>query len=66
MYAGASILLIFTPFALGSWVAFPLPWLLILVIAFRLLDEEKFLLKNLSGYEAYRQKVRYHLIPLIW
>jgi protein-S-isoprenylcysteine O-methyltransferase Ste14 len=66
MYAGASLLLIFTPFALGSWVTFPLPLLLILVIAFRLLDEEKFLLRNLSGYEAYRQKVRYRLIPFIW
>jgi protein-S-isoprenylcysteine O-methyltransferase Ste14 len=66
MYAGASLLLIFTPFALGSWVAFPLPLLLILVIAFRSLEEEKFLLKNLSGYEAYCQKVRYRLIPFIW
>ena len=66
MYAGASILLIFTPFALGSWVSFPLPLLLIVVIALRSLEEEKFLLKNLSGYEAYRQKVRYRLIPFIW
>jgi protein-S-isoprenylcysteine O-methyltransferase Ste14 len=66
MYAGASLLLIFTPLALGSWVALPFPLPLILVVVVRLLEEEKFLLTHLSGYEAYCQKVRYHLIPFIW
>jgi protein-S-isoprenylcysteine O-methyltransferase Ste14 len=66
MYAGAIPLLIFTPLALGSWIAVPFAVPLILVIAARLLAEEKFLDKNLSGYPAYRQKVRYRLIPLIW
>jgi protein-S-isoprenylcysteine O-methyltransferase Ste14 len=66
MYAGAILLLIFTPLALGSWVAIPFPVPLILVVAARLLEEEKFLLANLSGYEEYRQKVRYRLIPFIW
>jgi len=66
MYAGASVLLIFTPIALGSWVAIPFAILLILVVVARLLDEERFLSANLSGYEAYSQKVRYRLIPFIW
>ena len=66
MYAGAILLLLFTPLALGSWVAIPFPLPLILVVAVRLLDEEKFLLTNLSGYAEYRQKVRYRLIPFIW
>lgn len=66
MYAGASLLLIFSPIALGSWIALPFPLPLILVIVVRLLDEEKFLSKNLSGYEAYREKVHYRLIPFIW
>ena len=26
----------------------------------------KFLEKNLNGYSAYRQKVRYRLIPFVW
>ena len=42
----------------------PLP--LILVVVVRLLEEERFLLAHLSGYEEYRQKVRYRLIPFIW
>lgn len=66
MYAGASLLLIFTPIALGSWVAIPCAIPLILVVVFRLLDEEKFLETNLSGYAEYRQKVHYRLIPYIW
>jgi len=66
MYAGAFLLLIFTPWALGSWVALPLPIPLILVIILRLLDEEKYLATSLSGYETYRRQVRYRLIPYIW
>jgi protein-S-isoprenylcysteine O-methyltransferase Ste14 len=66
MYAGAFLLLIFTPLALGSWAALPLPIPLILVIVLRLLDEEKYLSAHLPGYAEYRQKVRYRLLPSIW
>ena len=66
MYAGAFLLLIFTPPALGSWVALPSVVPLILVIVVRLLEEEKFLVIHLSGYEAYRRKVRFRLVPFIW
>lgn len=65
MYAGAALLLLFTPLALGSWVALLCPPPLILVVAVRLLEEEKFLLANLRGYEEYCQKVRYRLIPFM-
>ena len=66
MYAGATVLLIFTPLALGSWVALPMPLPLILTIVVRLLEEEKFLRANLSGYRAYCQSVHYRLLPFIW
>jgi protein-S-isoprenylcysteine O-methyltransferase Ste14 len=66
MYSGAMVLLLFTPVALGSWVGAPFAVPLILVIAARLLSEEKFLQTNLDGYEEYRRTVRYRLIPLIW
>jgi protein-S-isoprenylcysteine O-methyltransferase Ste14 len=66
MYAGASVLLLATPIALGSWVAVPFAIAVILVVVARLLDEEKYLSANLSGYEEYRQKVRYRLIPSVW
>ena len=66
MYAGASVLLIFTPIALASWVTLPFVIPLILVIIVRLQDEERFLAANLSGYDDYRQTVPYRLIPRIW
>jgi protein-S-isoprenylcysteine O-methyltransferase Ste14 len=66
MYAGAFLLLLFTPIALGSWVGVPFALLVMLVIVARLLDEEKYLAANLKGYEEYRQKVRYRLIPFVW
>jgi protein-S-isoprenylcysteine O-methyltransferase Ste14 len=66
MYAGAMLLIVFTPLALGSWVAVLCAIPLILVIAVRLLDEEKFLKANLDGYEEYSRRVRYHLVPYIW
>lgn len=66
MYAGAMLLILFTPVALGSWVGVVFSILLIMVIVARLLDEERFLKANLSGYQEYCQKVRYRLVPLIW
>ena len=66
MYLGAVLILIFTPLALDSlWALIPSLFICVFVV-FRLLDEEKVLLKELSGYKDYCEKTRYHLIPLIW
>jgi len=32
----------------------------------RLMDEERFLLRNLHGHTDYQHRVRYHLLPWIW
>jgi len=62
MYAGALVMLIGTPIALGSWWGlFAVP-----VLIWRLLDEERFLRQNLAGYAEYQTKVRYRLLPCIW
>jgi len=66
MYAGAFIMLLGIPFALGSWWAFVFVFLLIAVIVWRLLDEENFLSKNLPGYPEYCENTRYRLIPFLW
>ncbi len=66
MYAGAILMLIFAPIALGSWIALPFVLPLILVIMVRIGEEEKFLRENLKGYSEYQQKVRYRLVPFIW
>jgi hypothetical protein len=36
------------------------------VIVRRLLDEERFLIKNLPAYAEYKNKVKYRLIPFVW
>jgi protein-S-isoprenylcysteine O-methyltransferase Ste14 len=66
MYAASFLYIIGTAIALGSLVGLVPALLLYGVIIARLLDEERYLTRNLSGYEAYRQKVRYRLIPKIW
>lgn len=66
MYIGTIILSLFTPIALGSFwalIAFiPLPALL----AYRILNEEEVLSRELEGYKEYCQKVKYRLIPFVW
>jgi protein-S-isoprenylcysteine O-methyltransferase Ste14 len=66
MYAGALPMLLGIPLALGSWWGV-LPFLVITpALIWRIFDEENFLTKNLAGYGAYKQKVRYRLIPHFW
>jgi protein-S-isoprenylcysteine O-methyltransferase Ste14 len=58
--------LIGTPLALGSyWGLLALPFMISFLI-WRLVDEEKFLQKNLPGYMEYQKKIRHHLVPYVW
>jgi protein-S-isoprenylcysteine O-methyltransferase Ste14 len=66
MYSGALIMLLGVPLALGSWWGLLTIIPMKIVIIFRLLDEERFLTKNLPGYLEYKDKVSYRLAPLIW
>ena len=66
MYSGALLMLLFTPLALGSFWGLLVFVPMFVVIVLRLLEEEKFLTKNLPGYEEYQQKTRYRLIPFVW
>jgi protein-S-isoprenylcysteine O-methyltransferase Ste14 len=66
MYASASLYLLGTPLALGSYWAFIAVGAMIPFLIWRLLDEERFLTKNLSGYDEYQRRVRHRLVPLVW
>jgi protein-S-isoprenylcysteine O-methyltransferase Ste14 len=66
MYVGAILLFLATPLALGSYWAFIPAIILSVMIAVRLADEEKFLAANLPGYDTYRLRVRYRLMPGLW
>ena len=54
------------PLALGSWWGMLMVIPMMLVIVWRLLDEETFLARNLPGYSEYRNEVRYRLVPFLW
>ena len=65
-HVGGIVMLVGTPPALGSgWGLFAIVPI-ILAIVWRLLDEERFLVKNLPGYAEYRETFRYRLIPFLW
>jgi protein-S-isoprenylcysteine O-methyltransferase Ste14 len=66
MYFGNVVLMIGVPLALGSYwgLLFVIPGLVIL--ATRILDEEKVLTLELSGYREYAQRVHYRLVPYVW
>ena len=66
MYIGALVMLAGVPLALGSLWGLLAIIPMTLVLVWRILDEEKFLAKNLAGYSEYESKVKYRLLPLIW
>jgi protein-S-isoprenylcysteine O-methyltransferase Ste14 len=66
MYAGALLLLVATPPALGSLAGLVPVAALAAVLVLRLLDEERLLLAELPGYGAYRREVRWRLVPGVW
>ena len=66
MYAATVILFLMMPLVLGSWYALIAFAFYPVIIIIRLKDEEQLLSKELVGYEAYKQKVKYRLIPFIW
>jgi protein-S-isoprenylcysteine O-methyltransferase Ste14 len=66
MYAAALPLFFSIPLALGSYWALPVAAAMVPALMWRLLDEERYLARNLPGYDTYRQKTPYRLIPLVW
>ncbi len=66
MYAGAILVFLAAPLALGSWWGFLLTPIPIGVFAWRLLHEEEYLREHLAGYADYMRTVHYRLFPYVW
>ena len=66
MYTGGALLFVFTPLALGSYWVLPEFLLIIPLVTWRLLEEEKVLCAQLPGYSEYRRQTRFRLIPGVW
>jgi protein-S-isoprenylcysteine O-methyltransferase Ste14 len=66
MYAGSVLAWVGIPLWLESYPAALLASVPIATVALRTVFEERFLRRELKGYEAYRERVRYRLIPFLW
>jgi protein-S-isoprenylcysteine O-methyltransferase Ste14 len=66
MYAGTIPLLVGMPLWLESYAAAVLAIVPIGALVVRILIEEEFLRRELKGYDAYTERVRYRLIPFLW
>jgi protein-S-isoprenylcysteine O-methyltransferase Ste14 len=66
MYVGVLIMIIGIPLALDAWWGLVIIAVSLPAFIWRILDEEKFLKKDLPGYSEYTQNVRYRLVPYIW
>lgn len=66
MYVGSVVMMVGMPLALGSYwgLLFVLGGLVVLV--WRILDEETLLNEDLTGYRDYTRRVRYRLVPGVW
>ena len=66
MYSATLLLFLSMPIVLGSIYSFIIFLAYPFIIARRIKGEEAFLEKELDGYCAYKQKVKYRMIPFIW
>jgi protein-S-isoprenylcysteine O-methyltransferase Ste14 len=66
MYMATILLFLTMPIVLGSWYALIVFAFYPAIIIVRLKDEEALLSRELAGYEDYKKKVKYRLLPFIW
>ena len=66
MYAVTLLLFGVMPLVLGSIFAFLIFLVYPFLIVKRIQDEEKLLEEQLEGYDLYKKRVKYRLIPYIW
>ena len=66
MYTATLFLFLSMPLILGSLISLGVFLMYPILISIRIINEEKFLEKELKGYIEYKNKVKYRLIPFIW
>ena len=66
MYMATTVMFLTMPLVLGSPISFLIMLGYIPVIAKRITNEEEVLEKGLEGYQNYKKKVRYKMIPFLW
>jgi protein-S-isoprenylcysteine O-methyltransferase Ste14 len=66
LYLGCMLMMIGAPLLVGSIYSLIIALIGSILVAYRIVGEEKMLVEELDGYEEYRKRVKYRLIPLVW
>lgn len=66
MYSATIILFLSMPLVLGSVISLAVFLIYPILIVKRISNEEAVLEQDLDGYSAYKEKVKYRLIPFVW
>ena len=59
-------MMIGAPLLVGSIWGLVITVVSLVVLIFRIVGEEKMLIDELEGYDEYKTKVRYRLVPFVW
>lgn len=66
MYFATILLFMSMPLVLGSLVSFAIFLAYPFIIAARIKNEEEVLSRELEGYDEYKKKVKFRMMPFIW
>ena len=66
LYLGSVIWMLSLPICLGSWVSMIPALIAIIPVIMRIKYEEEMLVKGMEGYEDYKTRVKYKIIPKIY
>jgi protein-S-isoprenylcysteine O-methyltransferase Ste14 len=66
LYLGASLVLVGGALLPGSLCGLLVSLAMVGLLIVRIFGEEKLLVRDLEGYRAYCENVRYRLVPHVW
>lgn len=66
LYLGCLLMTLGAPLLLGSLYGFIIGFIGVIVVVGRIIGEENMLVNELEGYEEYKKKVTYRLVPFVW
>lgn len=66
LYLGCLLMTLGAPLLLGSLYGFIIGFIGVIVVVGRIIGEENMLVNELEGYDEYKKKVTYRLVPFVW
>ena len=66
LYLGCLLMMIGAPLLLGSVWGLIVTAIGLVLLIIRIIGEEKMLVEELEGYDEYKMKVKYRLVPYLW